>query len=155
MEQRDPVTRRCVCVLLLAMLLTGGPVIAVKLPERVVLIVATDSRVAILDAIDIKRLFLGIPVMANGSNLHALRNDCDERMRMIFLQHVVAMSEPAYERRLLALTLEQGRRAPPVFHDPTQLLVALATDRTAVSYAWESAIRGDSRVRVLRELWRE
>jgi hypothetical protein len=151
MERRNPVSRRRVCVLVLAMLLSGEPVIAVKLPERVVLIVAADSSVSILDAIDIKRLFLGIPV----SNLHALRNDCDERMRMIFLQHVVAMSEPAYERRLLALTLEQGRHAPIVFHDSTQLLVALATDRTAVSYAWESAIRGDPRVRVLRELWRE
>jgi hypothetical protein len=155
MEQRNPMMRRCVHILLLTYLVIGGPALATKLPDRVVLIVASGSGVSILDAIDIKRLFLGIPVMVNGTKLHALRNNCDERMDLIFLQHVVAMSESVYERRLLALTLEQGRRAPLVFHDATQLITALAADRTAVSYAWESSIRSDPRVRVLREIWRE
>jgi len=142
-------------VVLLAVLLAGGRAAAVELADSVVLIVGTDSRVLILDAIDIKRLFLGIPVVARGTTVHALRNDSDERLHMIFLQHVVAMSEPVYERRLLALTLEQGRRAPPVFRDAKRVIAALSADPTAVSYAWASTIRNDPRVRVLREIWRE
>lgn len=141
--------------LLLVMLLAGGRAACVEPADRVVLIVATDSRVLALDAIDIKRLFLGIPVAAGGTNLHALRNDSDERLHMIFLQHIVAMSDAVYERQLLALTLEQGRRAPPVYRDAPRLIAALATDPTAVSYAWASTITHDPRVRVLREIWRD
>jgi len=123
--------------------------------DRVVLIVNALSPATMLDAVDIKRLFLGIPVERGDATLHALLNDSDERLKLVFLQYVVSMSEPAYRRRLLMLTLEQGRRMPREYRDGAQLLAAVATDREAVSYAWESAARREPRVRVLRELWRE
>lgn len=121
--------------------------------DRVVLIVNASGPATLLDAIDIKRLFLGIPVQRGDVTLHALLNDSDPKLRLVFLQYVVSMTEPAYERRLLMLTLEQGRRMPRSIANSEQLMEAVATDRGAVSYAWESASLRNPRVRILRELW--
>jgi|GEM_PF-633640 len=161
MECRDPVIRRRWRQLGATVLLAISALAGAAAPpnstsgDRVVLVVAVANPVTSLDAIDLKRLFLGVPVVAAGRNLHALLNDSDVRLRMIFHQHVVGMSLPMYERRLLQLTLEQGRRMPAVFVDGAQLLTAVAGDPLAVSYAWASAVVGNSRLRVVRELWRE
>lgn len=140
---------------LLLLCLLGTAIGAPARADRVVLIVNAASPVTMLDAIDIKRLFLGIPVERGEVTLHAVLNNSDEQLKAVFLQYVVSMSEPAYQRRLLMLTLEQGRRMPATFTDNAQLLTAVANSTGAVSYAWESAALRNPRVRVLRELWHE
>lgn len=140
---------------LLLLLLLGSTVPAAGRGDRVVLIVNAAGPAAALDAIDIKRLFLGIPVERGEITLHALRNDSDEQLKLVFLQYVVSMSESAYQRRLLMLALEQGRQMPPVYTDNAQLLALVAANSGAVSYAWESAVLRNPRVRILRELWHE
>ena len=135
--------------------LLGAVLPAVARADRVVLIVNAASPVAMLDAIDIKRLFLGIPVERGDVTLHAVLNNSDEQLKAVFLQYVVSMSEPTYQRRLLMLTLEQGRRMPAAFTDNAQLLAVVAASTGAVSYAWESAVLRNPRVRILRELWHE
>ena len=66
-----------------------------------------------LDAIEIRKLFLGLPVLRENRPLHAVRNASDTFLTEVFLQHVVAMSESAYDRRILAQMLQQGRPLPP------------------------------------------
>ena len=123
--------------------------------DRVVLIMGAGDPAVTLDAIDIKRLFLGIPVQRGAVSLHALINESDPGLKQVFLQYVVSMSESGYQRRLLMLGLEQGRRLPRAYPDNERLLAAVAADDSAVSYAWESSLRGHPGVRVLRELWHE
>jgi hypothetical protein len=65
------------------------------------------------------------------------------------------MSESAYERRVLALTLQQGRTAPPLYRNTKMLLDAVATDPAAVSYAWAADVAKDPRIKTLRVLWHE
>ena len=65
------------------------------------------------------------------------------------------MSETTYERRLLALTLQQGRTAPPLYRNTKMLLDAVATDPAAVSYAWAADVAKDPRIKTLRILWHE
>jgi hypothetical protein len=153
-EQRDPVSRRGPS-LALVLLLVGSALPVSGGGDRVVLIVNAAGPAAALDAIDIKRLFLGIPVERGEITLHALRNDSDERLKQVFLQYVVSMSETAYQRRLLMLALEQGRSMPPAYTDGARLLAVVAADSGAVSYAWESVALRNPRVRILRELWHE
>jgi hypothetical protein len=121
----------------------------------VVLIMGAANPAVTLDAIDIKRLFLGIPVQRGDASLHALINASDPGLQQVFLQYVVSMSEAGYQRRLLMLGLEQGRRLPRAYRDNDRLLAAVAADGTAVSYSWESSLRGHPGIRVLRELWHE
>jgi hypothetical protein len=123
--------------------------------DRVVLIMGRANPAVTLDAIDIKRLFLGIPVQRGAASLHALINESDPGLKQVFLQYVVSMSESGYQRRLLMLGLEQGRHLPRAYRENDRLLSAVAADGTAVSYAWESSLRGHPGIRVLRELWHD
>lgn len=121
--------------------------------DRLVLVVSADSRITSLSSVDVHKLFLGLTVVVEGQRLHPLRNDSDELMRRIFFQNIVSMSESVYDRRMLALTLQQGRAAPPVLHTTKEVLDALAADPDAVSFAWAADAERDPRVKVLRVLW--
>ena len=50
-----------------------------------------------------------------------MRNVSDERLSQVFLQHVVAMSQTAYDRRILSQVLQQGRPRPQEIKSPEQL----------------------------------
>jgi hypothetical protein len=121
--------------------------------DAMVLVVARYSPVQDLDAIDLKRLFLGIPVAAAGSNLRGVLNYSDTRLRELFYEHVMGMTGSNYEQRSLELTLEQGRRVPSTYHDEAVLLAAVAHDGKLVTYTWRSRVLGNPQLRIVRELW--
>lgn len=123
--------------------------------QRIVLIASVRSPVNSLNSLNVQKLFLGLTVSADGTDLHALRNESDDFLRQIFYQNVISMSEPTYERRLLAWTLQQGRTTPPIYRDTNSLLAAIALDPLAVSFAWESDVARDPRIKILRILWQE
>jgi len=122
--------------------------------DRLLLLVAAQSRIEALGSVDVHKLFLGLTVVVNDHRLHPLRNDADELMRRVFFQNVVSMSESVYDRRMLALTLQQGIAAPPVLRTTREVLEALAADPDAVSFAWAADVDRDPRVKALRVLWR-
>lgn len=142
---------RQVARLVLALLL--APDAHATRDERLVLVVGRSSPVAQISSLQLHRLYLGLPVEAEGVRLRALRNLSDELMRQVFYQSIVSMSESVYDRRMLALTLQRGLSPPPVLDSTEQVFDALARDPSAVSFAWASDAQRDSRVRVLRVLW--
>jgi hypothetical protein len=123
--------------------------------NTVVLIVSADSPIARLDSLAVRKLFLGFSVAYDGRALRGLRNVSDKRLGSVFLQNIVSMSETAYERRLLTLALQQGQLRPLVFSKSSELLAAVARDRSAVSYALLSEVEGNRNIRVLRVIWHE
>jgi hypothetical protein len=135
------------------MLMCCGP--SAVAADRLVLIVSANSSVTGLNSPEIQKLFLGLTVMTNGDVLRPLRNESEDFIRQIFFQSIVSMSESAYERRVLALTLQQGRTAPPLYRNTKMLLDAVATDPAAVSYAWAADVAKDPRIKTLRVLWHE
>lgn len=126
---------------------------AVPEQDAMVLVVARESPVHDLDAIDLKRLFLGIPVVSSGANLRGVLNYSDLRLRALFYQHVMGMTEEVFERRALALTIEQGRQVPTSYRDEAALLALVMRDRQVVSFAWKSRVAGNPQLRMVRELW--
>ena len=146
-------TRRLLAHVGVLMLMCCGP--SAVAADRLVLIVSANSSVAALNSPEIQKLFLGLTVMTNDDVLRPLRNESEEIIRQIFFQSIVSMSESAYERRVLALTLQQGRTAPPLYRNTKMLLEAVATDPAAVSYAWAADVAKDPRIKTLRILWHE
>ena len=140
--------------LLWALLLLGAaPSRAAE--HSMVLIVSADSPVNHLDAIEVRKLYLGLSVIRNGLPLRALDNRSDDKLHQAFLQNVVAMPEGVYERRLLSIMLQQGARRPQAFETASALLAAVAADPSAVSIAWATEVAQDRRIKVLRVLWRD
>lgn len=140
---------------LLGLIVWLGAAASLHAADRVVLVANVQLPLNTLNSLEVQKLFLGLTVSASGTNLHALRNESDDFMRQIFYQDVVSMAEPLYERRLLELTLQQGRTAPLKFESTRALLDAIAADPYAVSYAWAADAAKNPRVKILRVLWQE
>jgi hypothetical protein len=139
---------------LLALLLSAAALPAFA-DDTLVLIVGADSKVDQLDSLQVRKLFLGMTVTHGGDRLRPLLNDADSRVRDIFLQNIVSMTDMTYDRRILRLALQGGRSLPTIFKDKVELINAVAADPTAVSYAWAKDVQHDRRIRILRVLWHD
>jgi len=123
--------------------------------DQLLLIVSAKSSIEHLDSPQIRKLFLGLTVTHSGNRLRPLLNEADARMKEIFLQNVVSMSDDTYDRYGLRLSLQQGRAPPTAFKNVAVLMDAVASDISAVSFAWKRDVERDSRIRVLRVLWHD
>ena len=151
MVSRHPV--KYLAKLLLALLL--GAMTPAFAGEELVLIASARSSIEQLDSPFVRRLFLGLKVTQHGERLRPLLNESDSRIKEIFLQNVVSMSDSTFDRYFLRLALMQGSTQPRIFHSSTELINSVAVDLTAVTYAWRKDVERDSRVRVLRVLWHD
>jgi hypothetical protein len=151
-ERGSSVNRIAATAVLLTLLAAGTPALA---DEQLVLIVSAGSRIAQLDSLEVRKLFLGLTVTQNGNRLRPVLNETDARVKEIFLQNIVSMSDITYDRSLLRLTLIQGQRRPTAYGDIAPLLKAVAADPSAVSYAWSKDVTRDPRLRILRVLWHD
>jgi hypothetical protein len=139
---------------LVAILLAGSSSLHAA-DRQVVLVVSADSPVLQLEPIEVQKLFLGWPVVRDNHTLRPLRNVSDEALSDIFLQYIVAMSQSAYDRRILAQVLQHGRPRPVEISNRANVINALGADRYAVSYMWLKDIPANPRLRILRVLWTE
>ena len=144
--------RRFLCILLLACGVFG-PVHSAF--ESVVLVVRADSPVQDLSSVEVRKLFLGFPVLVDGKVLHAIRNRSDLRLDDIFLQQIVAMSQEAYDRQILVGLNRQGWVRPAEVGSVVRVIEDLYADPQAVSYMWLRDVEHNPRLKVLRTLWGE
>ena len=123
--------------------------------EELVLIVSIRSDVEQLDSPLIRRLFLGLTVTQHGNRLRPVLNEADPKIKELFLQNIVSMSDSTYDRYVLRLALLQGRTQPTVYRTNAELIDAVAADPTVVSYVWASDVAHDPRIKILRSLWHD
>jgi hypothetical protein len=139
---------------LFALLLAGSDVLPAA-ERQVVLVVSVDSPVQQLEPLEIQKLFLGWPVARENHALRPVRNVSDSALSDVFLQYVVAMSQSAYDRRILTQVLQHGRPRPVELTKSDDVLKALTDDRYTVSYMWLKDVPASPRLRILRVLWTE
>jgi hypothetical protein len=121
--------------------------------HTLVLVVRADSKVVDLDSLQVRKLFLGVPVLVSGSPLHPVRNRSDAELDPIFLQQIVAMSQSAYEREILIGVNRQGWLRPVEVSTTRKVIEALNADPNAVSFMWQADVAHNPGLRVIRELW--
>jgi hypothetical protein len=122
--------------------------------DAVVLATAEPDPELSLASVQVRKLFLGFTVLHAGHALRPVRNRSDALLDKIFMQHVMAMSAGAYERRLLAMTLQQGRPRPLEVLSRDELIKALLGIPHSVSFAWQSDLDGFPAIHAVRVLWR-
>jgi len=121
--------------------------------HTLVLVVSADSKVTHLDSLTVRKLFIGLPVLIDGTPLHPVRNRSDAELDPIFLQQIVAMSQSAYDRQILIGVNRQGWLRPVEVNSTARLLDTLYLDPNAVTFMWLHDVTHNPRVRVIRELW--
>jgi hypothetical protein len=140
---------------LIALLLGVAATLPASADETLVLIVSADSKIEQLDSLEVRKLFLGMTVTHNGDRLRPLLNEAEPRLKEVFLQNIVSMTDMTYDRRTLRLALQGGRSLPVVYSDKAMLINSVAADPTAVSFAWAKDVERDKRIRILRVLWHD
>ncbi|MFL6605485.1 MAG: hypothetical protein ACJ8R9_29695 [Steroidobacteraceae bacterium] len=121
--------------------------------HTLVLVVRADSKVADLDSLTVRKLFLGLPVLVDGSLLHPVRNRSDKDLDPIFLQQIVAMSQSAYDRQILNGVNRQGWLRPAEVNAKSRVVETLYADPNTVTFMWLHEVARNPRVRVIRVLW--
>jgi hypothetical protein len=149
-ERGNSVSKFTATAVLLTLLTAATPAWA---GEQLVLIVSAASKIEQLDSLEVRKLFLGLTVTHNGNRLRPVLNESDDRVKQIFLQNIVSMSDITYDRRLLRLSLIQGQTQPTTYKNITLLINSVAADPSAVSYAWAEDVAHETRIRILRVLW--
>jgi len=139
----------------IVLVLLLGAATRVVAAEELVLIVSARSNVEQLDSPLVRRLFLGLTGARNGSRLRPVLNEADAKIKELFLQNIVSMSDSTYDRYVLRLSLLQGRTQPTVYRSESELIDAVAADPTAVGYAWLKDVAHDPQVRILRVVWHD
>jgi len=138
---------------ILFLLLLGIAARGLAGPETVVLVVPAASKVIDLDSITVRKLFLGLPVLIDGSPLHPVRNRSDARFDSIFLQQIAAMSQSAYDRQTL-IGVNRARSIRPVeVMTSARVLDTLYSDPNAVTFMWLRDVERNPKIRVIRILW--
>jgi hypothetical protein len=153
--ERGRSVKKTGAIWLLALLIQITAVPPAFADEKLVLIVSADSKVEQLDSLEVRKLFLGMTVTHNGDRLRPLLNESDSRLKEVFLQNIVSMTDITYDRRILRLALQGGRSPPVVYNHTALLLDAVAADSTAVSYAWAKDLQNYKHVKILRVLWQD
>jgi hypothetical protein len=149
-ERGNSVSKIAAAAVLLTLLAASGTASAA---DQLVLIVSADSKVEQLDSLEVRKLFLGLTVIHNGDRLRPVLDEADPRVKEIFLQNIVSMSDSTYDRSVLRLALIQGQIKPIAYKDIDLLIKAVIADPTAVSYTWAKDVAHDSRIKILRVLW--
>lgn len=126
----------------------------VRAEQEVVLVAAADSPLETLDSLELRKVYLGVPVKVEGTAVVGLRNTSDEQLERIFLQTIVAMSEKSYARRMLSLTLRFGIPRAPAYDNAQKLREALLANPYSISYMWRDGAAPPSGLKILKVLWR-
>lgn len=122
--------------------------------ERAIVLFSTEADPDLsLATLELRKLYLGFTVRHDGHLLRPIRNRSDETLDAVFLQYVVSMSEEIYERRLLELSLQQGRPRPIEVNSLDALVRAMAAPH-GVSFAWHSDLARIPGAHLIRVLWR-
>lgn len=122
--------------------------------DHAVLVTAEPGSFVSLTALELRKAYLGFTVVHEGAFLQPVRNRSDPLIDQVFLQHVVSMSADVYERRLLTLSLRQGRARPREVRTMLELLHILQTVPHSISYAWEQDVQNLPGIHIVRTLWR-
>lgn len=123
--------------------------------RKLVLVAGSQSAVAVLSPEDVRKLYLGVAVTRDGKTFLPLCNHTDTVTYEVFMQKVMYMSGPAYERAIMTRMVRtaSGIR-PPEYASEKDLLQALATRPNAVTYMWADKAEAAG-LKVMAELWHE
>ncbi len=121
--------------------------------QRMVLVSAGQTEVAPLTRQELRRLFLGVPIVRDGHALQPLRNGTDPLLYEIFLQKVVFLSARNYEHQMLSQVFRQGGQRAPLYTRMDELVDALKTRPGAVTYMWANTAETLPGIRIIGDIW--
>lgn len=139
-------------LLILSLTVSGSHSLAAE-EHRLVLVSAVSSKITPLSQADVRRLFLGLPIIQNSARLEPVHNASDPLLNEVFLQKVIFMSAQNYERQLIERVFRSGGHRPIRYTDAEKLVATLQESPDALSYMWLNKARKIPGIKVVQEIW--
>ena len=138
----------CLCLSLICVSSTAQTV------QRSLLLVCSDNaKLESLSHADVRKLFLGVPLIVDQVRLKPILNANDPLATDVFLQKVIFMSRRQYERQLLSRVFRLGDQRPPEYEDIDLLAKALLDTPDSLSYMWSEQLEHLTGLKSLGVLW--
>ena len=147
MERRTTVKFPLLCILVLT------PGLALAEQRSMVLVTSIEARIHDLSFKEVRRLYLGMQILHDGSPIRPLRNLEDPLLEEVFLQKIVFLSARSYENQLLSRVFRLGGLRPVTYRTKARLKQALQASSNAVTYMWEVDVLNDKNLKKIGDLW--
>ncbi|MEE8321265.1 MAG: hypothetical protein V3R68_05430 [Gammaproteobacteria bacterium] len=121
--------------------------------RRLLLVCSMESTTPSLSHKEVRKLFLGAPVLKNNVRLRPLRNASDPLLTEVFLQKIIFMSKRNYERQLVSRVFRLGGERPPVYTNIPELIDELRQSPQALTYMWADQLALADNVKSIGVLW--
>ncbi len=141
---------------LIGVMLVLAPVMSTFAEDNQSLVLVADARSTLpsLTLRELRKAYLGVPVIKNELQVQPLINLTDELLYEIFLQKVMHMSSQSYQRQLVTRFLHAKGNRPPVYRDQKTLFDALAKDPGAITYImWAEDAKKHTNLKIITMLW--
>lgn len=122
--------------------------------RRLVLVAGQQSVVAVLSPEEVRKLYLGAAITRDGKTFQPLCNHTDTVAYEVFMQKVMYMSGPAYERAMMTRVVRTMNSRPPEYTAEKDLLKAITANPNAVTYMWADKAEAAG-LKIVTELWQE
>lgn len=143
--------RRRFLVLLVSMLF-AAPLAATHDDEPALVLVANvHSPLESLSVAQVRKLYLGMPLLVGQQRIRPLRNNTNAVVQEIFMQKVMFMSTQAYERQILSRVFRMGGTRPAEYARVRDLVGALESDPGAVTYVLRAFAEMQPGLKIIEE----
>jgi len=139
-------------LLLLVCMVLPASLRAQTVEPSLVLVANAHSAIQRLSPSETRKLYLGIPMIVGSQRVRPLRNSTDPMVQEVFMQKVMFMSTPAYERQILSRVFRMGGTRPLAYAELRELLKALEKDPAAVTYLPREIATTRSGLKIVGEL---
>lgn len=139
-------------LLIVPVILASGLLVAAE-ERTLTLVTSVESTFSSLSNKEIRRLYLGEPLLKDGKPVRPLRNSGEPYLEEVFLQKIIFLSSRAYEYQILARVFRFGGQRPESFDNQSRLVEALRANPNAVSFMWADEAAHQSGLKNIGELW--
>ena len=140
-------------LLCLCLSLTCTCSIAQTAQRSLLLVCSENSELEFLSHAEVRKIFLGVPMVKNQVRLKPLLNASDTFATDVFLQKIIFMSKRRYERQLVSRVFRFGDQRPPEYEDVDLLVSALVNTPGSLSYMWSEQFENQTGLKALGVLW--
>jgi hypothetical protein len=119
---------------------------------NLVLVAASGSTLPAIKANDVRKAFLGVPVVVNEKIIVPIVNSSNNDTKELFLQRVLFMSGAVYERHSIGRLFRNGGNKLAEFSDPIALASALTANPLGISFMLAADAKRIASVKILGEL---
>jgi hypothetical protein len=119
---------------------------------NLVLVTASGSTLTALNANDVRKAFLGVPVSVNDKIIVPILNSGNGEAKELFLQRVLFMSGAVYERHSIGRVFRNGGNRLADYSDQIALTNALNATPFGISFMLATDAKKTSAVKILSEL---